>query len=227
MSLTSIRATTRTPLVAGIAYTAAWLAGLTVAAAGTDVSSSGAEVVAALTGHEAAAALQYLLTEVVAAAALAVTVAGVARSAAARAAARGDTAAGRAAGALRTAAFVAAGLSAVQGVLGLVVALVAVPDADAGTAGALTEAVNRTDGVKMFVLAAMALLGLQAGRGGGLPRWLAPVAAALAVTVAASGVGYLLLVPSFALAAYASLPLLLVWVTGAGVAAGLRPRADR
>ena len=227
MSLASIRATTRTALVAGIAYTAAWLAGLTVAAAGTDVSSSGAEVVAALTGHEAAAALQYLLTEVVAAAALAVTVAGVARSAAARAAARGDTAAGRAAGALRTAAFVAAGLSAVQGVLGLVVALVAVPDADAGTAGALTEAVNRTDGVKMFVLAAMALLGLRAGRGGGLPRWLAPVAAALAVTVAASGVGYLLLVPSFALAAYASLPLLLVWVTGAGVAAGLRPRADR
>lgn len=212
----------RSALVAPIAYTAAWLAGLTVATAGTDVTSSGAEIVAAVRGHEATTAAQYVLTELVAAAALAVTVAAVARHTRARAQGRGDQAAARASDALRTTAVVAAGLSAVQGVLGLLVALVAVPRGDAGLAGALTETVNRTDGVKMFVLAGMALLALRAGRDGALPRWLAPVAVALAVTVAVSGVGYLLLVPSFALAAYASLPLLLVWVTGAGLAVARR-----
>lgn len=212
---------TRT-LVAAVGYSAAWLAGLTVAAAGTDVTSSGAEVVRAVRGHEAATAGQYVLTELVAAAALAVTVAAVARYTSGRAARRDDRAGARASRGLRASAFAAAALSSVQGVLGLVLALVAVPGDDAATAGALSEAINRTDGVKMFVLAAMAMLAVRAGRGGALPGWLTPVAVALAVTVTASGVGYLLLVPSFALAAYASLPLLLVWVTGAGVAAARR-----
>ena len=39
--------------------------------------------------------------------------------------------------------------------------------ADAGNAGTLMEVVNRVDGLKMFALAALALLALR-----GLPRWL-------------------------------------------------------
>jgi hypothetical protein len=40
------------------------------------------------------------------------------------------------------------------------------------------------------------------------------------VAIVVSGVGYLLLIDSLALAAWASLPLLLVWVTGSGIALG-------
>lgn len=226
-ALATVPAPSRTLLPAAVGYSAAWLAGLSVAAAGTEVDASGAQVVASLRGHEYAVGAQYLLTELVAAAALALTVSGVAAHLRTRAAARGDAAGGPAASRMRVAASVAAGLSAVQGVLGLVLVLVAVPRSSDGAAGTLISTINRADGVKMFVLAAMALLALRAGRDGGLPSWLAPVALLLAVTITASGVGYLLLVPSFALAAYASLPLLLVWVTGAGVAVARRQRAGR
>jgi len=49
-------------------------------------------------------------------------------------------------------------------------------------------------------------------------RWLQAVGAILAPALAVSAAGYLALVPSLALAAFVSLPLLLVWVTGAGLA---------
>jgi len=46
------------------------------------------------------------------------------------------------------------------------------------------------------------------------------VALGLAVAIVASGIGYLFLLNTLALAAWVSLPLLLVFVTGAGVALG-------
>ena len=104
------------------------------------------------------------------------------------------------------AGIVAAGLSVTQFVVELVMA------ADAGNAGTLMEVVNRVDGLKMFALAALALLALR-----GLPRWLRVVGVALAGSIVVSGVGYALLVPSLAHAAFVSLPLLLVFMTGAGL----------
>lgn len=203
---------------AGLLYTASWIAGLSVAPAGTDVSSDGAAVVRTVAAHQTATAWQYVLTEIVPALALAVAVSAVAAHAR-RIVPASET---RWAGLLRGSALTVAGLSLVQGVLGLWLTLHAVPAADAAAAGTLFAAINRGDGVKMLVIAGMAVAGLQLGRARtlprALPRWLTPVAAALAVTVALSGVGYLLLVPALALAAYASLPLLLVWVTGASLA---------
>jgi hypothetical protein len=216
------------PLAGGLAYTGAWLAGLAVAPAGTDVTSSGAQVRSAVAGHLTGTAAQYLLTEVVAAAALAVTVTAVAGFAAdgAQALGAGRDAVLRAARALRLTALAAAAISVAQGALGLVLVQAAHRGDDTLT-GALAQTINRADGVKMLLLAALAVAGLRVGRAGLLPRWLSPVAVGLAVTVVASGVGYLLLVPALATAAYASLPLLLLWVTGAGIAVARRVRSTR
>jgi hypothetical protein len=51
-----------------------------------------------------------------------------------------------------------------------------------------------------------------------IPRWLGYTAAFLALALIASGAGYLLLNTTFAQAVFVSGPLLLAWVTGAGVA---------
>ena len=206
-------ATNRAVAVAAIGYSVAWLVGLAVTSTGTTVTSTGTEVLAAVAGREGAVALQFVVTEMVTALALLGTLREVARRV-------GDR---RVAGL----AVVVAGLSALQGVLGLALALVAAPAHDAGLAGALSAGVNRVDGVKMLLLAVLAGLGLRAGLRGTLPRWLTPVAALLAVALTLSGLGYLLLVDSLALAAYASLPLLMLWVTGTGLATARRVQAGR
>lgn len=198
----------RTVAVAGLGYSLAWVVGLTLTSTGTTVGSTGAEVLAAASGSTGVVAAQYVVTEIVTAIALVLTLRAVAHRA-------GD----RLIAALGA---VVGGLSLVQAALGVYLALVAVPSDDAGLAGSLFQAVSRTDGVKMLLIAVLALLGARAGRRGRLPRWLTPVAVLLALTVTVSGVGYFLLVDGLALAAYASLPLLMVWVTGAGLASARR-----
>jgi hypothetical protein len=60
-----------------------------------------------------------------------------------------------------------------------------------------------------------------------LPRWLGYTAALLTVALIASGAGYLLLNATLALAVFVSGPLLLVWVTGAGVALARTSRSGK
>jgi hypothetical protein len=86
-----------------------------------------------------------------------------------------------------------------------------------GTAHLLYEAVNRLDGVKMFALAALALAGVASRL---LPRWLAYVGVALAVSIVGSGIAYLLLIQGLAVLAYVSGVLLLLFVTATGVVLG-------
>ena len=50
-----------------------------------------------------------------------------------------------------------------------------------------------------------------------MPHWLAVVALAVSTAIATTGIGYLLLLNGPALAAWVSLPLLLVWVCGVGL----------
>lgn len=202
------------PAVAGLAYTGSWLAGLAVSPSSTNVRSSGAEVVAGYAGHEAAGATQFLLTEGTASLALAMVAIAIGR-------------AGLRAGAGRTARLTlgtgvaAAAIALVQCALGLYLALSLVPADHAGTAAVVSETVNRLDGVKMIVLATMAAAGTVLARQTGLlPRWLRWAGVALVIAIIASGVGYGLLNDTLALAAWASLPLLLVWVTGAGIVLG-------
>jgi hypothetical protein len=207
---TARRARPSWPAVAGIAYSVSWIVGLCVSSASTDVSSSGAQIVAALAGHEGAATTQYALTEGAPAVLLAVVVVALARAA---------QRAGSRMGARLVAitGLVAAGISLVQCGLGGYLTTSLVPAADAHGAGVVTEVINRLDGVKMLLLAALAIAGMQVGRRM-LPRWLSYVGVALAIALVASGAGYLFLIGAAAQAAYVSLPLLLIWVTGAGVA---------
>jgi hypothetical protein len=202
------------PAVVGLTYTASWLAGLAVSPSSTNVRTTGAEVVAGYAGHEAAAVTQFLLTEGTASLALAVVAIALGRAglrAGAGTAARLTMGAGAA----------AAAVGLMQCALGLYLTLSVVPADHATTAATMTEAVNRLDGVKMFLLAAMAVAGtVMARRTGLLPRWLQWTGVALAIAITASGIGYALLNNTFALAAWLSLPLLLAWVTGAGIVLG-------
>jgi len=200
-----------TPAVAGIAYTAAWAAGLAVWPSNLDVATSGTQVVAAYTGHQVAAITQHLLVEGLAAVALAGVVLAL-----------GQTARRRGAGRLGAATVLsgtaAVLLSLVQCTLGLMLAAGAVADGDTARAGVLFDVINRMDGAKRFVLAIMAGAGVGLVRAGLLPRWLGYAGALLAAALIVSGTGYLLLNSRLAIAAFVSLPLLLVWVTGAGIA---------
>jgi hypothetical protein len=192
--------------VTGIAFTLSWIAGLSVPAPSPKLTASGAEIIAALAGHGTAVAAQFALTEGLPAAGLAiisVALARAARRSGAAVAARVACIAGAA----------AAVISLAQFVLGIFLA----GTSATGTAYALYEAVNRLDGVKMFALAA---LGLAAAASGVLPRWLRYTGIALAFAMALSGVPYVSLLQGGAVLAYASGPLLLLFITGTGIALG-------
>jgi hypothetical protein len=206
------------PAAAGVAFTASWVVGLSVFASSTDVHPTGANVVTGYAGHEGLATTQFLLTEGTASLALAV-VAVVLGRAGLRAAAS------RLAWLTMGAGLAAAAIGLVQCVLGVYLSSSVGPAGHAGTAAAMNDAINRLDGAKMFILAVMAIAGAGlAQRTGLLPRWLRYTGIALAVAITASGVGYALLNNIFALAAWVSLPLLLVWVTGSGVVLGRSSR---
>jgi hypothetical protein len=190
--------------VTGIAYTLSWIAGLAVAAPSPRLTASGASITAALAGHQAAVVAQFALTEGLPAVGLAVISIALAR------AARRSGAAGHAR-IIVIAGLAAALISLVQFVLGTALAAAASPAA----AHLLYESVNRLDGVKML---ALAVLGLAGATSGVLPRWLRYTGITLAIAITCSAVAYLLLLPGLAGLAYVSGPLLLLFVTGTGVA---------
>jgi hypothetical protein len=93
-----------------------------------------------------------------------------------------------------------------------------VPDGRAAAAGAVYHAVTRMDGMKMFLLAAMAVAVAQTARRPRiLPAWLAPAGVVLTAALVTSGLGYLLLVPGLASAVYVSGILLLMFVSATGI----------
>jgi hypothetical protein len=198
--------------------------GLAVWPSNLDVAATNAKVLATYRAHQLAAMTEYLLIEGFAAIALAVVVLALGQAARRRGAERLGVA-------TVVAGLIAAALSLAQCVLGLLLAGSVAPDGKTDQAGRLFDLINRMDGVKMFALAAMAVAGVWLVRRALLPRWLGYTAALLMVALIASGAGYLLLNSTLAQAAFVSGPLLLVWVTGAGVASpgqtgGARRRHD-
>lgn len=194
------------PAATGIGFTLSWIAGLSVMAPSPPLNASGAQITAALAGHGTAVAAQFTLTEGLPAAGLAII--SIVLSRAARKA--GAVTAARFAA---TAGVMAALISLLQFALGLALAATTAP----GTAHLLYDAVNRLDGVKMFALAILAVAGVAAGV---LPRWLRYAGIALAITITASGVAYLLLLPGLAVLAYPAGLLLLLFITGTGITLG-------
>jgi hypothetical protein len=196
--------------VTGIAFTLSWIAGLAVPAPTPKLTASGAQIAGALAGHGTAVATQFALTEGLPAVGLAIISVALARAARRSGAAVGARFA-------CIAGVAAAVISLAQFVLGMVLAGTSAP----GTAHMLYEAVNRLDGAKMFALAALGLAGAASGV---LPRWLRYTGIALAIAITTSGVAYLLLLQGLAgLAVYPAGVLLLVFMTGAGIALGTSP----
>lgn len=196
----------------GVGYTLCWAAGLAVPAPGPAFGASGRQIITALSGHGPALAVQFALTEGLPAAGIAVVSVGLARAAATTraAAARMGVVAGLA----------AALISLTQFCLGMVLATTTAASAP-GTVHLLYQIVNRIDGGKML---ALAVLGGAAAATAALPRWLRYLGAALGVTIAASGVVYLLLLQGATVLAGPALVLLLAFITGAGIWLGGRDR---
>lgn len=194
---------------AAVAYSAAWIAGLLVASPSTDVTSSGSEIIRQDAPQAAALTLQFLLTEGIAALALLVVVIGFWR-----ATARGGA---RTIGLVAGVAAVAVSLT--QTVLGMYLVEIAVRGSDAALASSLTITLNELDGIKMLLLAVMvfAISAARWRRRLRLPSWLLPTGIVTGVALVASALGYLARSNLFSVAAWVSLPLLLIFVTAVGL----------
>lgn len=107
----------------------------------------------------------------------------------------------------------AAAISLLQFIAGLALIATTSP----GTAHLLYSAVNRMDGAKMLTLA---MLGAAGAAATVLAPWLRFTGIALAASITASGVVYLLLLPGLAVLAGPALALLLAFITGAGLTLG-------
>ena len=208
------------PAALAIIYVVAWVAGLMVSPAGADVTASTAQVITSDLAQRGVTTASYLLTEGVAAVALAGVVITLWQAARRRHA-------GSSASLTLSAGLVAAGISMLQCVTGLFIVWWSAPSGQIRLAGTLLDLVNRIDGLKMGVLAVMAISALALVR---RPRVLPHISAylglALAIALVASGVGYLLLIGPLLRAAFVSLPLLLLWVLLVGCVLSFRVGRD-
>ncbi len=182
--------------------------------------SAGREIQSTFAGHGGAVATQYVFTEGLPAVCLGVVVIALAGSII------GDR---RAQTRLLVSGVTAVIISLIQCVLGIVLITQLVPSDRIDAIGRVSELIDRLDGVKMLLLAVVSLTaGLAIWRGHlRLPRWLGYVAFALSAAIAISGIGYLFLVTGPAYAAWVSLPLLLVFVTGSALSLTLSQTARR
>jgi hypothetical protein len=206
------------PAAAGLAYLTAWVVGLSVWPVNLALNATAAQEAASHAAHPAEAATQYLLAEGLAGLLLAVVLGSALLP---RLRARVSR---RAVGGAAILSAVAVVVSLTQCVIGLVLTSAAV-DHDVATSGELFRLLNRLDGVKMLALAITAVcLAAVKSPSPVLPRWLRATAVLLTVALAASGYAYLTLTNSLAWTAYVSGVLLIVWVTGTGIALTIRHR---
>jgi hypothetical protein len=209
------------PVVAGIGYSLAWIISVSVGAPNPAVAARGSQVVAAFAGHGGPAMAMFVLAEGVAAAALAVVMVSAAR-AARRCGARLAGLTGASFG------IAAAVVSWIELALGAWLVYSPVAGRRTAAAGTAYQVLNRLDGAKMLLLAAMAVaLSAVALTSRALPRWLAPLGFLLAASLVVSGLGYLLLAQGLASAVYVSGILLLAFVTSTGVTLAVAPGPRR
>lgn len=198
--------------LAAVAYIVIWIFGLTVWSGATSMAMSSGGVVALYGGAPVRASLSLIFTEGLAAIALLILLLAIAFAVR-------RSGAGRAWLVVLTAGIIAVAVSLTECLLGLLLTLAAAPAHDAHTAGLLFAGLNRLDGVKMLLLAVCALAASvgPAWRARSLPIWLRVIGIALAVAIVVSGIGYAFLIAGLGWAAYASLPLLLLWASGSGL----------
>ena len=197
------------PAWAGAGYLIAWAAGLAAWPSNLALNATNAQVAVSYRAHPAGAVTQYLLAEGVAGLLFGLVLAAALLC-------RRDRSLSRSWPAIAVAA-AAVAISLTQTVIGMFLVAAATSRQDA-RAGGLSDLVNRLDGIKMLALAAVAAY-LCARRtwNGRPPAWLRVIAALAAVTLAVSGVDYMLLSTSLAWTVYASGPLLLAWIAATGI----------
>ena len=153
--LTSRRLTL--PLGAAAAYISAWLVGLAIWPGTPGVDSSATHVADAYAAHQGLAIVQYLLVEGVAGIALGAMVLAIGLGLVANGARRaGKT--------VLVSGLAAATISLAQSVLGVIMAAGAPDSVATGSTADLFDLLNRMDGVKMFLLAAMVASVVNASR---------------------------------------------------------------
>jgi hypothetical protein len=207
------------PAVAGLFFVAAWVAGLVIGPVVLDVTAPDAAVLRVYAESQGAAIAQVVLTQGVAAVALAVVVLALGQ------AARGRDAR-RIARRIEVAGLAAVVLSLVQGAHGIRLAGWVAPGGDSAQVGRVFEFISRIDGVNMLLLAIVTVSGIALARQAGVlpPRADLP-RVVLAAALTGGGAGYLLLGPALAWMAWLALPLLLIWVACMGVWLSLSPAA--
>lgn len=210
------------PVGASAAYISAWLVGLAVWPGTPGVNASPTHVADAYAAHHGLAIVQYVLVEGVAGMALGAMVLLIGLGLGANGKRRARTI-------VLISGLSATTISLAQAGLGVVMAAGAAHSASTQSTADLFDLLNRMDGVKMLLLAAMVASVVNAGRRPRLlPGWLHAVGWALIAALVLSSVGYLLLSGTLAMVAALSLALLLVWVPAAAVTfsrtrPGLRP----
>lgn len=203
-------------LLAGVGYLLSWVVGLALFASSTEVRSTGDQVMQAYAGQTGLVIAQFVLTEGAAGLLLAVVLWRL-----------GVVTGGRLGRVIALTGLTAAAISIAQCAIGIVLATSVLSRQDAHAASAAYNLLTRLDGVKMLLLAVTAgatALGIRRPRAP-LPSVLGVVAAATAIALAVSGVGYLALEDALARAAYISLPLLILFVTGSAVCLSRANRA--
>jgi hypothetical protein len=168
-------------------YVAAWVAGLVIGPASLDVTAPDTAVLRAYAESQGAAIAQLVLTQGVAAVALAVVVLALGQAARGRGARR-------IARRIEVAGLAAVVLSLVQGAYGIRLAGWVAPEGDSARAGRIFEFVSRIDGGRMLLLAIVTVSGMALARqAGALPPRADFPRVMLAAALTGGGVGYLLL----------------------------------
>lgn len=205
------------PAAAGVAYLAAWAAGLAVWPVNLALNATAAQVAASYRAHPAEAVAQYLLTEGLAGILLGAVLACVLLPQ------LRDRLTVRTGGSAVLGA-IAVATSLAQCVIGLLLTAAATSH-DTARCGDLSALVTRLDGVKMIAIAGAAAMIAAARTPGPLVSgWLRVVTVPLALALIVSGYAYLTLTNQLAWTAFISGLLLLLWVTGVGIATTIRHR---
>ena len=208
------------PALAGAGYAVAWIVSQLTGAPNPSIAAPGTQLVASFSGHAGSMLAMFVLAEGVASIALIFVVVFVARAARQPGTRK----------AARRAAMTAAGFGIASAVMSLTELGIGVwlfgtvlPQRRTATFGTAYHAVERLDGAKMIVLAAMAVaLSVVAISAPILPQWLAPIGFLLGAGLVISGLGWLLLSPGLGNSVYVSGVLLVVFVAATGVTLGLR-----
>ena len=197
------------PALAGISYAIAWIVGLAAWPSNLAIDASQKEVVSLYAAHRSEATAQYLLVEGLAGLLLGIVLFYCRRHL------------GRSDRSWRSGATIAGGvvvtISLLQCLLGLFLGSSA-SKGYLGESGDLFQVINRLDGAKQLVLSAFVVMfGVLLRTTSNYPVWLWRISLILCVALVASGLSYLLLWNLLASTAFASLPILILWVAGTGI----------